>query len=147
MYNMAPKLPAMPASIVFTAIDPIRRLPFPDAPSVEPGLKPNQPKARMKQPVRTSTMSCPMIAFDFPCRVYLPIRGPQMIDSASALRPPTAWTTPDPAKSQYPFPSPKLPPRLASQPLPHAQLPNSGEMRAPTIDDETSKAAHLQRSD
>ena len=40
----------MPASIVLTAIEPMRRLPLPDAPSVEPGLNPNQPKARMKQP-------------------------------------------------------------------------------------------------
>ena len=40
----------MPASIVFTAMVPMRRLPLPEAPSVEPGLNPNQPKARMKQP-------------------------------------------------------------------------------------------------
>ena len=50
MYSIAPKDPAMPASIVLTAMQPMRRLPLPDAPSVEPGLNPNQPKARMKQP-------------------------------------------------------------------------------------------------
>src|SRR6266850_5969282 len=126
MYNMAPKLPAMPASIVFTATDPIRRLPLPDAPSVDPGLKPNQPKARMKQPVSTITMSCPIMALDLPCRVYLPMRGPTIIAKASALRPPTECTTPEPAKSQYPLPRPKLPPRFASQPPPQAQLANSG---------------------
>ncbi len=40
----------MPASIVLTATEPMRRLPLPEAPSVDPGLNPNQPKARMKQP-------------------------------------------------------------------------------------------------
>ena len=76
---MAPKPPAIPASMVLTATDPMRRLPLPDAPSVEPGLNPNQPKARMKQPVRTITMSWPMIAFGLPSRVYLPMRGPTMM--------------------------------------------------------------------
>ena len=90
----------MPASIVFTAIEPMRRLPLPEAPSVEPGLKPNQPNARMKQPVSTSTMSCPMMAFGLPVRVYLPMRGPMIIDNARAVMPPTACTTPEPAKSQ-----------------------------------------------
>ena len=97
---MAPKPPAMPASIVFTAIDPIRRPPLPEAPSVEPGLKPNHPNARMKQPVSTSTMSWPMMALGLPVLVYLPRRGPMMIDIASAVSPPTACTTPEPAKSQ-----------------------------------------------
>ena len=48
----------------------------PDAPSVLPGLNPNQPKARMKQPVRTMTMSCPGMALEEPSRLYLPMRGP-----------------------------------------------------------------------
>lgn len=46
--------PKVPASMVFTAMIPMRRLPLADAPSVLPGLKPNQPKARMKQPSRAS---------------------------------------------------------------------------------------------
>src|SRR5437764_12996165 len=123
---MAPKEPAIPASMVLTATDPMRSPPLPEAPSVEPGLNPNQPKARMKQPVNTMTMSCPMRAFDLPVRVYLPRRGPTMIASASAMRPPTECTTPDPAKSQYPLPRPKLAPRLANQPPPQAQFANSG---------------------
>src|SRR5437867_4591904 len=123
---MAPKLPAMPASIVFTATDPIRRFPLPEAPRVEPGLNPNHPNARMKQPVRTRTMSCPMRALDLPSRVYFPMRGPTIMDSANALNPPTACTTPEPAKSQYPLPKPKLAPRLDSQPPPQAQFPYSG---------------------
>jgi len=90
----------LPASMVFTAIDPIRKLPLPEAPSVEPGLNPNQPNARMKQPVSTMTMSCARMAFDFPVRSYLPIRGPSIIATANAVIPPTECTTPEPAKSQ-----------------------------------------------
>ena len=39
-------------------------------------MNPNQPKARMKQPVRTSTISWPMIAFGLPLRLYLPMPRP-----------------------------------------------------------------------
>src|SRR5882762_1928776 len=97
---MAPNDPVIPASIVLTATELIRRLPLPDAPSVDPGLKPNQPKARMKQPSSTSVMSWAGIALGLPSRVYLPIRGPIIIPIASAVTPPTECTTPDPAKSQ-----------------------------------------------
>ena len=97
---MAPKEPAIPASMVLTAIELMRKLPFPDAPSVDPGLNPNHPKARMKQPVSTMTISCARMALDFPSRVYLPMRGPTIMETASAVRPPTACTTPEPAKSQ-----------------------------------------------
>src|SRR5258708_28663895 len=100
MYNMAPKLPAIPASMVFTAMEPMRRLPFPDAPNVEPGLNPNQPNARIKQPSRTSTMSWPGMATGLPSRVNFPMRGPSIIARANAPSPPTACTTPEPAKSQ-----------------------------------------------
>ena len=89
----------MPASIVFTATELMRRLPFADAPSVEPGLKPNHPNARMKQPSSTIVMSWPGIGFALPSRVYLPIRGPIRMPIASAVTPPTECTTPDPAKS------------------------------------------------
>ena len=89
----------MPASIVLTAMLPMRRLPLPEAPRVEPGLNPNHPKARMKQPVSTITRSCPGIAKGLPSRVNFPMRGPMIIESASAVMPPTACTTPEPAKS------------------------------------------------
>ena len=49
--------PVALANMVFTAMELIRRLPLPEAPSVEPGLNPNQPNARIKQPVMTITMS------------------------------------------------------------------------------------------
>src|SRR5882762_4577306 len=97
MYRSAPNDPVHPANMVSTAIVLMRRAP--DAPSVLPGLNPNQPKARMKQPVSTMTMSCPGMAFEEPSRLYLPIRGPTIKDSAKAVMPPTACTTPDPAKS------------------------------------------------
>ena len=92
----------MPASIVFTATELMRRLPLAAAPSVEPGLKPNQPNARMKQPSSTIVMSCPGIALGLPCRVNFPMRGPMIIAIASAVIPPTECTTPEPAKSAYP---------------------------------------------
>ena len=50
MYSMALSDAAAPASIVFTAMMPMRRAPLPEAASVLPGLNPNQPNARMKQP-------------------------------------------------------------------------------------------------
>src|SRR5215510_15849842 len=62
MYRMPPKDPVIPASIVLTATDAARRPPLPDIASVEPGLKPNQPNARMKQPHNTHMMSWPGIA-------------------------------------------------------------------------------------
>ena len=58
---MAPNVAVQPASMVFTAMVPIRKLPFAEAPSVLPGLNPNQPKARMKQPISTAETSWPMI--------------------------------------------------------------------------------------
>ena len=57
MYSRAPNDPVHPASMVLTAMEPMRRAPLPEAARVLPGLNPNQPKARMKQPVRTITMS------------------------------------------------------------------------------------------
>src|SRR5256885_4235165 len=112
--------------MVVTATIPMRRLPFDEAPSVLPGLKPNQPKARMKQPISTAEMSCPRIGFAEPSRLNLPIRGPTIRHTASAVSPPTECTTPDPAKSAYPLPSPRFVPSCESHPPPHAQLAKSG---------------------
>src|SRR5713101_7476559 len=134
---MAPKVPVHPASIVLTAIEPMRRLPFAEAPRVLPGLNPNQPNARMKHPISTAEISWPMMGLLDPSRLNLPIRGPIIRQSASAVIPPTAWTTPDPAKSQYPLPSPLLVPSCESQPPPHAQLPYSGEVEARIRTDDT----------
>src|SRR5882672_7604269 len=113
------------ASIVATATMPMRRLPLPEAPKVEPGLKPNQPKARMKQPNRPRTRLWPGIGLTEPSLLYLPSRGPSTIAPARADQPPMACTTPEPAKSRYPWPRPILPSWL-SQPPPQAQLPKMG---------------------
>ena len=99
MYNIAEMPPAIPASMVFTATEPIRSAPLPDAPSVEPGLNPNQPNARMKQPVSTMTMSWPGIALRFAVAGVLSDPRPDNHAHASAVRPPTECTTPEPAKS------------------------------------------------
>ena len=42
----------------------------------------------------------PGIALGVPLRLYFPIRGPMIMESASAVMPPTECTTPEPAKSQ-----------------------------------------------
>ena len=106
MKSSAPNVPVQPASIVSTAIEPMRRLPFVEAPRVLPGLNPNHPNARMKQPISTAEMSCPMIALLEPSRLNFPIRGPTIKQTASAVIPPTACTTPSPRSRSNPSPSP-----------------------------------------
>src|SRR2546425_8574797 len=124
--------------MVLTAITEIRR----SAPaSVLPGLNPNQPKARMKQPRAAIGMLWPGIGLAEPSLLYLPIRAPRTIAPASAVTPPTMWTTEEPAKSTWPWPRPKFLPSCDSQPPPHTQLANSGyvniEMKKPkTTNDE-----------
>ena len=120
---IAPIAPVMLASIVFTTTKLIRRsVPA----SVEPGLNPNQPNARMNVPSTTIGMLWPGIGCGFPFLSYLPIRGPSTIAPASPMIPPIACTTPEPAKSTAPWPRPQLMPICASQPPPHTQLAYSG---------------------
>src|SRR5580700_4227210 len=146
MYNMAAISPVALASMVLTAIELMRRPPLPEAPRVEPGLKPNQPNAKMRHPVITSTISWARMTCGLPSRENFPIRGPKIMAIAKALRPPTACTTPDPAKSQYPLPRPKLTPRLASHPPPQAQFAKSGYVNAANKNDVTMNAENFQRS-
>src|SRR5262245_65552714 len=94
---------------------------------VLPGLKPNHPKARMKQPSAAIGMLWPGIGFGVPSLLYLPIRGPSTIAPASAVTPPTMWTTDEPAKSTWPWPSPKFLPSCERQPPAHTQLAKLGE--------------------
>src|SRR5262249_32631413 len=108
-----------PASMVFTTMKLMRR----SVPAnVEPGLKPNQPKARINVPRQTRGTLCPGIACGLPCESYFPIRAPRTIAPASAMMPPMACTTPEPAKSTAPCPRPQLTPPWASQPPPQTQL-------------------------
>ena len=123
MKIMAVRAPPAEASMVLVATTAMRRsVPA----SVEPGLKPNQPKARMNVPAMAIGMWWPGIATGLPSFVNLPSRGPSTIAPARAATPPTMCTTDEPAKSTCPWPSPKFTPRSASQPPPQTQLPKSG---------------------
>ena len=90
--------------------------------SVEPALKPNQPKARMKVPSTTMEMLWPGMALTLPSLPYLPMRGPSLRARKKAITPPVMCTTELPAKSTWPWPSPKFLPSVDSQPPPHTQL-------------------------
>src|SRR5262245_40564557 len=132
MQNIATIAPEAEASIVLTAITEMRR----SAPaSVLPGLKPNQPNARMKHPSAAMGMLWPGIGLGVPSLLYLPMRAPSTIAPARAVTPPTMCTTEEPAKSTCPWPSPKFLPSCESQPPPHTQLANRGyviiEMKKP----------------
>ncbi len=69
------------------------------AASVEAALKPNQPNNRMKVPSNAIGMWWPGMVRGLPSGPYFPMRGPSTTAPASAATPPTACTTPDPAKS------------------------------------------------
>src|ERR1700722_16444724 len=94
--NMATAEPAMAAGFVLMATTEMRKS---VAPSVEPGLKPIQPNNRMNVPMTTYAMLCAGKGRGLPSGPYLPSRGPRIMASASAAKPPTAWTTVEPAKS------------------------------------------------
>ena len=47
-------------------------------PIVLPGLNPNQPNQRIKQPMVAAVMLCPGIALMRPSEPYLPMRGPRI---------------------------------------------------------------------
>ena len=63
--------PDTAARFVFTAITEMRRS---VAPRVEPGLKPIQPKSRMKVPITTKAMLCAGKARGLPSGPYLHLR-------------------------------------------------------------------------
>src|SRR5258708_4398508 len=116
--------PAHAARLVLTAMTEIRRS---VAPSVDPGLKPIQPKSRMNVPVTTKTMLWAGNACaGLPSFAYWPIRGPSMTARAMAQNPPIACTTVDPAKSTYPCPRCSVEPSCDIQPPPHTQQPKPG---------------------
>src|SRR5712691_8511209 len=117
--TMADTDPIQPASMVFTTMKLMRKsVPA----SVEPGLKPNQPKARIKVPRTTMGTLCPGMASGLPCESYFPIRAPRTMAPANPMTPPIPCTTPEPAKSTAPCPRPQLTPPWASQPPPQTQL-------------------------
>src|ERR1019366_2569085 len=114
--------PEAEASIVFVATTPILRS-VPE--SVEPALKPNHPKARIRHPESAIGRLWPGIACATPFTNF-PILGPSTMTPVNAITPPVRWTTPEPAKSTYPWPSPTYLPRVESQPPPHAHAAKIG---------------------
>ncbi len=99
--------PAAAARLVTTATSAKRP---PIAPSVEPGLKPNQPSQRISTPRPTSGIECPGIARGSPSGPYFPILGPSSSSAASAPVAPIRWTTVEPAKSCMPISTCSQPP-------------------------------------
>ena len=89
---MAPNAPAM-AVLVATVANWMSV-----AAKVEAALKPNQPNSRMKVPSIAMGRWWPGMATALPS-LNLPMRGPSTSAPARAAAPPTACTTPEPAKS------------------------------------------------
>ena len=76
--------------------------------SVEPALKPYQPSQRIIVPSTWSTCEWPRMWIAGPRRPLTviakrPRRGPMIAAPTRAAVPPTAWTTPEPAKSMTPL--------------------------------------------
>src|SRR5689334_19691292 len=94
--------------------------------SVEPGLKPNHPNARMNVPRSAIGMLCPGIGLGVPSSLYLPILGPIILAPTMAATPPVMCTTEEPAKSTCPCPSPKFVPSAESHPHPQTQFAYTG---------------------
>ncbi len=76
----------------------------------------------MNVPTSAIGMLCPGIALTLPSEPYLPRRGPSKIAVMNAITPPVMCTTDDPAKSTWPWPSPRFLPSMESQPPPQVQL-------------------------
>ena len=76
--------PADAAKLVITAIWGTCSL----TAKTEPGLKPNQPIQRIKQPRVAKPILCPGMALILPL-MYLPVLGPSIIAPIRAAQPPT----------------------------------------------------------
>ena len=113
----APITPPAAPSIVTTATSARRPSVIP---SVEPALKPNQPKNRMSTPRPTSGIECPGITRGLPSGPYLSLRGPSSSSAARAPVAPIRCTAVEPAKSCMPVGSRPVSP-FCSQPPPNTQ--------------------------
>src|SRR5882672_6783416 len=115
IHIVAARAPVADASIVLTTLMALRR----SVPArLEPGLKPNQPKARMNVPMTHIAMLCAGMTFGLPSLLYLPMRGPSIFANQNAMTPPCRCTTDEPAKSTVPWPRPSLAPSWEHQPPP-----------------------------
>src|SRR3954452_13165847 len=116
---MAPIKPAAAARVVTTTKTENRPQ---TAPSVDPGLKPNQPNHRIRTASPTYGIECPGITLGRLSRPeYLPWRGPSRSRAAKAPVAPIRWTTVEPAKSC-------MPKFADSQPPPKIQCETIGEI-------------------
>src|SRR6266496_648619 len=96
IHRRAPIHPVAEANIVVVATTEMRKsVPA----SVEPGLKPNQPNARINVPRIAMGILCAGIGLMLPFLLYLPMRGPMSHAKISAMTPPCRCTTDEPAKS------------------------------------------------
>src|SRR5688572_9131231 len=84
------------AVFVVMAISPMATA---SRPIVLPGLNPNQPNHRTKQPIVAAIMLWPGIGLTLPSAEYLPIRGPSIQAPTRAAQPPIECTWVEPAKS------------------------------------------------
>src|SRR3989338_2597522 len=109
---------SMAAAAAVLVVTQMRAIASGSAAMVEPGLNPNHPSHRTKQPISASERLCPGIGFAVPSLLYLPYRGPKAMMPARPAQPPIECTWVEPAKSRKPF--------EASQPPPQIQCPTIG---------------------
>src|SRR3989338_4281455 len=133
--TVALKIAAMAALLV---VPQMRAMSSKAAAIVLPGLTPNQPSHRMKQPIVASERLWPGMGFTPPFSSYLPKRGPSTSTPASAAQPPTECTTVEPAKSQKPS--------VASHPPPQIQCPVTGYMKPTSTNEKAMNETYLMRS-
>src|SRR5437764_11843285 len=120
--------PAQAAIVVLAATRPRPEKSMADR--VDPGLSPYQPNHRITPPMAPHVRSCGGVGPPPSFLNFLPSRGPRAMAPARAMKPPTVWTTVDPAKSRntaspdHPLNQPMV---LPSQPPgPHTQWPKIG---------------------
>src|SRR5207248_6370714 len=90
--------PAQAAIVVLAATRPMPEKSIADR--VDPGLNPYQPNHRITPPMAPHVRSCGGVGPPPSFLNFLPSRGPRAMAPARAMKPPTVWTTVDPAKSR-----------------------------------------------
>src|SRR3984893_6406469 len=96
---------------------------------VDPGLNPYHPNHRITPPMAPMVRSCGGSGPP-PSRLnFLPKRGPRAIHPARAMKPPTVWTTVEPAKSRNTVP----PVQLWNQPMVLPNQPPGPQTQCPKI--------------